>query len=184
MPLTFETYERVALEDPEGNWELHGGRLRRRSSGTFGHNHVSHRLAFAVYGQLDHGRYHGRINLGRLRCSAQDIYVPDAMVIPDGLTAQWATNPHALEVYDDPVPFVLEVCDAPIADDAADAKLPGYRARGDAEVWRVHPFEHTLTVWRRRPDGGYDEAAYIGGVVAIASLPGVMVDIDALWVVD
>jgi Uma2 family endonuclease len=32
-------------------------------------------------------------------------------------------------------------------------KLQGYRLRGDLEIWFIHPYERTLTVWRRQPDG-------------------------------
>ncbi len=30
-----------------------------------------------------------------------------------------------------------------------ESKLPDYRRRGDLEVWRIHPYERTLTAWRR-----------------------------------
>ncbi len=60
------------------------------------------------------------------------------------------------------------------------AKLPLYRQRGDEEIWFIHPYERTLTVWRRRPDGSYSEERYAGGIVPIASLPGVSIDLDAL----
>ena len=45
------------------------------------------------------------------------------------------------------------------------AKLPSYRERGDAEIWLIHPYERTLTAWRRQPDGSYAEETYRGGVV-------------------
>ncbi len=62
-----------------------------------------------------------------------------------------------------------------------DTKLPEYRARGDQEVWRVHPYQRTLTTWRLRPDDTYDETVYREGVVRSASLPGVAIDLATLF---
>jgi Uma2 family endonuclease len=59
-------------------------------------------------------------------------------------------------------------------------KLKGYRERGDTEIWFIHPYERTLTAWRRQPDGSYVEETHRGGVVAVASLPGVVIDLDVL----
>ena len=59
-------------------------------------------------------------------------------------------------------------------------KLQGYRERGDAEIWFIHPYERTLTAWRRQPDGSYAEETYRGGPVPVVSLPGVVIDFDAL----
>ncbi len=53
MPVTEETYRRVALEDPEGQWELHCGRLRQRPGMTLEHNQVQTRLLFDLMRQLD-----------------------------------------------------------------------------------------------------------------------------------
>ena len=61
-----------------------------------------------------------------------------------------------------------------------DTKLPEYQRRGDAEIWRFHPYERTLRVWRRQPDGGYAETQYSSGLVRPASLPDVRIDPDAL----
>jgi hypothetical protein len=59
-------------------------------------------------------------------------------------------------------------------------KLQGYRVRGDAEIWFIHPSERTLTAWRHQPDGSYAEETYWGGLVPVASLPEVIIDFDAL----
>jgi hypothetical protein len=58
--------------------------------------------------------------------------------------------------------------------------LPTYRERGDREIWSIHPYERTLTVWRRLPAGGYAEDLSRGGIVPVASLLGVTIDFDAL----
>jgi hypothetical protein len=53
--------------------------------------------------------------------------------------------------------------------------------RGDSEIWRLHPIERTLRGWRRRPDGGYDEFTASSGVIEPRALPGVRIDLDALF---
>lgn len=62
-----------------------------------------------------------------------------------------------------------------------DGKLPGYRSLSDLEIWRLHRFERTLTVWRRRPDGSYDKAVNGVGTVRPVALSGVTKDLDALF---
>ena len=59
-------------------------------------------------------------------------------------------------------------------------KLQGYRERGDAEIWFIHPYERILTAWRRQPNVSYAEETYRGGLVPVASLPNVIIDFDAL----
>ena len=63
-----------------------------------------------------------------------------------------------------------------------DAKIPGYQARGDAEIWRLHPFARTLTMWRHQPDGTYTETMVRGGTVRLHALPDVVIDVDQLFV--
>ena len=48
MPVTAATYERLALEDPEGQWELHRGRLREKPGMTFAHNQATILLAAQI----------------------------------------------------------------------------------------------------------------------------------------
>ena len=50
--------------------------------------------------------------------------------------------------------------------------VPDYLARGDLEIWYVHPYERTLTAWRRQSQGIYTETVYRGGIVHPESLPG------------
>jgi hypothetical protein len=82
----------------------------------------------------------------------------------------------------------VEVWSRPTGAYDFETKLQGYRERGDRENWFIHPYERTLTAWRRQPDGSYAEEIYRGGLVAVAScpqspgvpFPGVMIDLDAL----
>jgi len=61
-----------------------------------------------------------------------------------------------------------------------DAKLAVYQQRGDLEIWRIHPYERTLTSWRRQPDGSYEESIHRGGTISPVALTGVAIDLDAL----
>ncbi len=53
--------------------------------------------------------------------------------------------------------------------------------RGDLEIWRLHPYDRTLTVWRRQDDGSYETFQQAGGTIQPIALPGVVVDLDALF---
>ncbi len=52
MPVSEAIFERVALEDPEGLWELASGRLRRKPDMTTEHNQVTRLLAALLTIQL------------------------------------------------------------------------------------------------------------------------------------
>jgi Uma2 family endonuclease len=175
-----QTYRQVALEDPEGHWELHCGRLRKKTGMTEEHNEVAGELYFQLRLQLEREEFQVRSNAGHVRRSAQNYYIPDVFVVPTELAhAQRGT--HALEVYDAPLPLVIEVWSRSTGDYDVDAKLPAYQRRGDLEIWRVHPYEHTLIAWRRQPDGTYTETLYSGGTVEPVALPNVTVDLDVLF---
>ena len=90
-------------------------------------------------------------------------------------------QPGRLEVYGDPLPLVAEVWMPVIDGYDVDDKFAEYRQRGDVEVWRLHPYERTLTAWRRQSDGSYAEAEYRGVIVRPVALPNVAVDLDALF---
>lgn len=85
-----------------------------------------------------------------------------------------------LEVYDQPLPLVVDVWSRSTGAYDVTEKLAVYQQRGDLEIWSIHPYERTLTAWRRQPDGSYEEAIFRGGVVPVVSLPGVTIDLDTL----
>lgn len=89
--------------------------------------------------------------------------------------------PGQLEVYEEPLPLVVEVWSPSTGEYDVDTKLREYQLRGDAAIWRLHPVEHTLTAWRRQPDGSYGEALYREGIIEPVALPGVRIELAALF---
>lgn len=181
MPVTAKTYEQLVLEDPDHTWELHCGRLVEKPPMTFAHNHIAHELGFSLRAQLDRREYEIRINTSRAKREGSTYYVPDVSVIPVALTEGLRGNMDVLEAYDRPLPLVVEVWSPSTGRYDVDEKLPEYQRRGDLEIWRIHPYERTLTAWVRRGDGSYSETVYRGGVVRPAALPGVVIELDGLW---
>jgi Uma2 family endonuclease len=181
MPVTDETYRRVALEDPEGKWELICGRLREKPPMTTEHNDVQSRLDRRLNHQLAEDEYAVRAGNARLRIPNGDYYVPDICVVPRAMVQRLRQTPGTFEVYDDPVPLVVEIWSPSTGRKDLDEKLPEYQARGDLEIWLIHPYERTLTAWRRRPDGRYTEVLHTGGVIRPVALPDVVIEIERLF---
>jgi Uma2 family endonuclease len=162
--------------------ELHRGILREKPSMSVEHGRVSFYLAFQLGQQLDRRAYEVRVNHGRLRHEHSATYsIPDVVVIPTTLAEQARQHPSRLEIYDAPLPLVVEIWSPSTGDYDVDAKIPAYMARGDFEIWRIHPYERTLTAWRRQEDGTYATQVYHGGTIQPVALPGVTVDLDALF---
>ena len=181
MPVSERTFEQVVREDPDGRWELHGGLLVRKPAMTFDHNRIAIWLAHLLLNQLDRTRYDVRTNAGHVYYSAEQYYVPDVYVIPLSLAEGLRGRQDRLEKYRAPLPLVVEIWSPSTGDYDVDKKLPEYRRRGDLEIWRIHPYERTLTAWVRRADGGYTETVYRGGEVSSVALPGVVIDLGSLF---
>lgn len=115
----------------------------------------------------------------RLRVSSETCYVPDLTVLPESLVT--TLDDDQFEVYAQPVPLVVEVWSPSTGEYDVDTKFPEYRLRGDLEIWRLHPYERTLTIWRRQPDGTYREELLHGGTVRPVALPGVSINLDELF---
>ena len=174
-------YARIALDDPDGLWELHAGVLRGKPTMSYGHNGAMRRLAYALTTQLDPDVYEVSSNASRVRQTEANYYIPDLMVIPVAMMATYHDRQRALEVYDEPLPLVIEVWSPSTGDYDIDAKLPPYQRRGDREIWRVHPFDRTVTSWVRMADGTYAETVHTGGVVRPVALPDVAIDLDVVF---
>jgi Uma2 family endonuclease len=182
IPVDEAEYVRIALADPDTVWELHDGVVVEKPGMSFQHQDLSFYLGHQLAQQLDRAQFRVRVNGGRLRRSGKAYFVPDVIVIPTVILGPEIYRPDVLEVYDVPLPFVAEVWSPTTGTYDIDTKLPEYRKRGDLEIWRLQPFERTLTMWRRQPDGSYDETTVTGGTVQLLALPAVTVDLDALFV--
>jgi len=180
MPVSETTYHRLALEDPEGNWELHCGKLRRKPSTSWEHNYLMVELFRQLDRQFEHQAFHVRANIGRVRQSAQSYYIPDVYVVPAEIVRSHRGD-RGLEYYATPLPLVVEIWSPSTGDYDVDAKLPEYQRRGDLEIWRIHPYDRTLTAWVRQSDGSYRVTEHNGGLVTPGALPGVTIDLDALF---
>lgn len=180
MPVSEATYEQLVFEDPEGKWELACGRPRQKPGMTQEHNYIGAKLGRRLNSMLQESAWGVSVDSARLRAASGNTYIPDVAVIPIPAMAALRGTGH-LETYDDPIPFVAEVWSPSTGDYDVEDKFPEYKARGDLEIWRIHPYERTVTAWRRQPDGSYSEQLYTGGTVTIASLPVVTIDFDELF---
>jgi Uma2 family endonuclease len=179
--LDLPNYQKLAARDMENRWEIHRGQLREKPSGSFRHNTVTMSLGFELMQQLDRTRFNVRINAGRVRRADVTYFIPDCFVFLTSMIGPYRDRPDVLEVYSDPLPLIAEVWSPATEDYDCDAKIPEYRLRGDLEIWRPHPFKRTLTTWRRQPNGTYSEMVFHGGKVQPVALPGVTIDLDALF---
>ena len=117
---------------------------------------------------------------GRVRKPVGTIFIPDLLVVPTAYGEPFRGRPGVPAIFSGPLPLVVEVWSS-TGDYDLDAKLPVYQQRGDLEIWRIHPYERTLTSWQRQPDGSYQETIHRGGSVTPIALPGVTIDLNALW---
>ena len=145
------------------------------------HNDVAFYLGHLLQLQLDRDLYRLRVNASQVQRADETYYIPDIVVLPTAMTLPLLDRDDLLEAYTDPLPLVVEVWSPSTGGYDVDSKIPEYRARADREIWRVHPFERTVMVWRRQPDGSYEETLYREGTGDVASLPGVAIELDALW---
>ncbi len=180
MPVTEATYEQLVFEDPEGKWELVCGRPRQKPGMTQEHNYIARKLVRRLYALLPESEWDTSQDSARLRIASGNTYIPDVAVIPISAMPK-LRGTGRLETYDVAVPFVAEVWSPSTGAYDVDEKFPEYMARGDLEIWRIHPYERTVTAWRRQPDGSYSEQRHTGGILAIASLPGVTIDFEQLF---
>ncbi len=181
MPVSAATYKQVALEDPEGKWELVCGRLRHKPDMTAEHNALIEELAYQLHRQLDRSRYVLRTDTGRVLLASGSHYVPDLFVLPRVLEAELRASPGTFEVYRAPLPLVVEVWSPKTGEYDVNEKLREYQQRGDAEIWRIHPYEKTLTRWVRQPGGSYAESTRSEGDITPAALPDVTIRISELF---
>jgi Uma2 family endonuclease len=175
-----QEYRELALSDTNHLWELWDGVPQEKPLMSMKHDNVSFLLCHRLQSQLDWGVYRVNVNGGKTRRSARTYFIPDVVVIPAAFQIPFENDPRAFNAFAEPLPLVVEVWSPSTGHYDFATKLRAYRERDDLEIWFIHPYERTLTAWRRLPEGGYAEETHRGGVIALASLPGVTIDFDAL----
>jgi Uma2 family endonuclease len=174
-----QEYEDYVLSGVEGLWELHDGVLVEKPGMSWKHLDIVAQLVRHLGNQLDGTEYRVFAE-GRTRILSATIFLPDVIVVPAAYGKDIAELP-VLAIFSKPLPLVVEVWSPSTGDYDVETKVPVYRQRGDAEIWRIHPYERTLTRWVRQPDGAYAESTHHGGVVTLAALPDVTIDLDRLF---
>lgn len=174
-----QAYQELVLSEPVETWELHDGQLVEKPGMSWDHDEVVIMLGHLLVSQLDRRRFRVRVE-GRVRRPGT-IFRPDVFVVPTAYGDEFRGRPGVLAIFSRPLPLVVEVWSRSTGTYDVDAKLPVYMQRGDLEIWRIHPFERTLTAWRRQPDGTYSETLYREGVVRPVALPDVTIDLAELF---
>ena len=174
-------YERLALAEPDRTLELWDGELREKPGMTAAHEWLDEKLSYLLMSQLGWSQYQVRSNKGRVHRPGATYFVPDLFVIPTESVARFAPLTEVLEVYDQPLPLVVEIWSRSTGGYDVEEKLAVYKARGDLEIWYIHPYERTLTAWRRQSDGSYHESVFTEGTVRPVALSGVAIDLAILF---
>ena len=163
----------------DGLWELHDGQLVEKPGMSWQHGRIVTRLVSALDQQLNEDEHIIFTEL-RVRRSAETVFQPDVLVVPAEYGETIETLP-SLAIFSGPVSLVVEIWSSSTGDYDIDTKVPVYQQRGDREIWRIHPYERTLTRWVRQADGTYRESEHRSGIVSLAALPGVTIDLTALF---
>jgi Uma2 family endonuclease len=175
-----DTYQQFVMSDPDHKWELIEGRLREKPGMTWEHNRTVMLLGRALLLQIDIDQFNVFFE-SRVRGSTGSILIPDLAVVPAVLGSEFQDRPGVLAIFSQPLPLVVEVWSVSTGDYDVDVKIPAYQRRGDLEIWRIHPYERTLTTWQLQPDGSYVETLSREGIVQPVALPGVSVELAALF---
>ena len=179
--MSAQAYERRALAEPDRKWELRDGFLREKPPMTAAHNWLAVKLGHFLMSQLDWSAYQVRVDSGRVHRPAATYFIPDLFVVPTVAVTPLLDQPDVLEVYEQPLPLVVEVWSRSTGDYDVTEKLAVCQQRGDLEIWLVHPYDRTLTSWRRQPDGSYEVQFFREGIVRPVALPNVAIDLERLF---
>jgi Uma2 family endonuclease len=175
---SFTEQEYLALAAPQ--FELWDGELREKPAMSVAHDNLAFKLGFMLQGQLDWNIFQVNVNGGKARVDGGTYFIPDVVVIPVAYQAALEGGSRAFNVIASPLPLVVEVWSPSTGAYDFERKLVSYRGREDQEIWYIHPYERTLTAWRRLEDGSYEESVYTGGIVPLSSISGITIDLDDL----
>jgi Uma2 family endonuclease len=178
--LSEQDFEAFLLSGIEGLWELHDGVLVEKPPMSWEHQNVAFELGHQLRLQLPKERFRIQIE-SHVRRPEATVLQPDVMVIPENYGDAFRERPGKLVIVEKPLPFVAEVWSTSTGDYDVKAKLPIYQQRGDVEIWLIHPYEKTVTTWRRQPDGTYLSSVHQEGVMRLAALPDVVIEIAELF---
>ena len=165
----------------DGLWELHDGQLVEKPGMSWKHLNIISFLIGVIFRQIDLTEYRV-LTESRLRRLTDTVFLPDIAVVPASYGDSIRDLP-SLPIFAAPALLVVEVWSPTTGSYDVDTKVPGYQQRGDGEIWRIHPFERTLTRWIRQRDGRYAESVHRSGVITLDALPGVTIDLDLLFAV-
>jgi len=179
--MTEDAYRELALTKAGKLVELWDGEPREKPEMSVEHSGAMGKLGFRLQEQLGWGAFLVRWNVARLRVSTGRSFIPDLAVVPVALDRALRAQPGSLDAFDQPLPLVVEVWSPSTGAYDLNDKLAGYQERGDEEIWFVHPYDRTITAWRRRADGTYQQAVHRSRMVRPASLPGVAIDLADLF---
>lgn len=179
--ITEEEYVRLVFAEPDRQLELYDGEVREKPPVSWEHGDVALELAYLLRGQIDRRQFRIAVNDWRVRPEPGSIYIPDLVVVPTAYGEEFKERPGVLAIFRDPLPLVVEVWSRSTGDYDVNAKLPEYQRRGDQEIWLVHPYERSITAWRRLPDGSYQETTYREGNIEPVALPDVSIALAALF---
>jgi Uma2 family endonuclease len=181
--VTEEAYVDLVFANPDRKLELYDGEVREKPGVSYEHGRVMRLLCQQLLPQLDVNTFDVSINDWRVRRPTDTIFIPDLIVVPVERGREFQNRPGVLAIFQDPALLVVEVWSASTGDFDIKVKVPIYQQRGDREIWFIHPYDKTLTAWRRQTDGTYEETTFRGeGRIRLASLPGVEIDLAALFI--
>lgn len=181
MPLTFRTYAQLALEDPDGRWELDAGSPRSKPPESFLHGLLVDEVVEQLVPQVRGTPVRLSVNHARIATGPDGVCLPDIAVTPRTPTGRAATQPHGLEVYRNALPLVIDVWATPTREYDVPAKVPEYCAARTDEIWLIHAAAAAVTIWRRLPSGRYDESIRTAGILTALSVPELALDLDGLF---
>jgi Uma2 family endonuclease len=178
--ITEEEYIQLVQASPDRQLELYDGEVREKPGVSLEHSEIFFLLGHQFVRQLDRRQF---VVLGesRVRRIPGSIFVPDIMVVPAERAEEFRDQPGRLAIFRDPLPLVIEIWSRSTGSYDVNIKIPEYQRRGDLEIWRVHPYQQTITVWRRQLDGSYDETVHHEGTIEPVALPNVTVSLDELF---
>ena len=159
MPVSDELFRQVVREDRTGLWELICRGLQRKPVMSPRRIGIVTYVGATLAAELPYDEFRVCVNEVYLCAGTEHRLIPDIAVVPrrtvgDGFERMFV---------DTPVPLVVDTWSEMIEGHDLDTKTWQYQARGDNEIWLIHPYERTATTWRRQPDGTYTETVVRGG---------------------